>query len=91
MCLGVPARIVSVGDDVLRTGRVDFGGVSREVSLAYVPEAGIGDYVIVHVGFAIARIDEEEARAIVALLGEMESRAILDGMLETETVSSVAE
>ena len=69
MCLAVPGKIVSVSrnevggaeESLSRTGRVSFGGVVKEVSLAYVPEAEVGDYVIVHVGFAISVVDEEEA------------------------------
>lgn len=69
MCLAVPGKVVAVdGDSELRMARVDFGGVTREACLAYVPEARIGDYVLVHVGFAIATIDEQSAReALVAL------------------------
>jgi len=63
MCLAVPGMILSIAGDepILRTGRVDFGGVVKEINLAYTPEAAAGDYVLVHVGFAIAVIDEEEA------------------------------
>jgi hydrogenase expression/formation protein HypC len=63
MCLAVPGKIVSAsGDDPLtRVAKVSFGGVIKEVSLAYVPEAGVDDYVIVHAGFALSRIDEAEA------------------------------
>ena len=72
MCLGVPARILSADDGgLLRMGQVDFGTVSREVCLAYVPEANVGDYVIVHAGFAISQLDEEEARESLSLLGEL--------------------
>ncbi|HID89166.1 MAG TPA: HypC/HybG/HupF family hydrogenase formation chaperone [Anaerolineales bacterium] len=72
MCLGIPGRIVEVDDNpLMRMGKVDFGGVTREVCLAYVPEAQVGDYVIVHVGFAISRIDEEEAEETLRLLAEM--------------------
>jgi hydrogenase expression/formation protein HypC len=72
MCLGIPGKITAVREDTfLRTGTVDFGGVSRDVCLAYVPEAQVGDYVIVHVGFAINMLDEEEAQATLALLREM--------------------
>ena len=61
------------GDDALmRTGQVSFGGVVKEVSLAYVPEAGLGDYVIVHVGFALSKVDEEEARQVFAYLKQMD-------------------
>jgi hydrogenase expression/formation protein HypC len=63
MCLGVPGRIVEITHEApLRTGRVDFGGIAKDVCLFYVPEAQPGDYVLVHVGFALSRIDEEEAR-----------------------------
>ncbi len=73
MCLAVPGKIVSVtGDDPLsRTGKIDFGGILKEASLAYVPEANVGDYVIVHVGFAISRLDEEEAAKVFEYLREM--------------------
>jgi len=71
MCLGVPARIVETQDGgLLRMGKVDFGGISREVCLAYVPEADVGDYVIVHAGFAISRLDEVEAQETLDLLLE---------------------
>src|SRR5512137_429248 len=74
MCLAVPGRITSIsGDDpLMRTGKVDFSGVLKEVSLAYVPEAKVGDYVIVHVGFALSRVDEEEAKQVFEYLREME-------------------
>ncbi len=73
MCLAIPGRILSVtGDDpVIRIGKVDFGGVAKEINLAYVPEARIGDYVLVHVGFALTVIDEAEADRIFALLREV--------------------
>jgi hydrogenase expression/formation protein HypC len=74
MCLGIPGKIVEIWgeeDQFLCMGKVDFGGISREVSLAYVPEAKIGDYVIVHVGFALHTIDEEEAHETLALFKEI--------------------
>lgn len=63
MCLAVPGRVLSVSGDepVVRIGRVDFGGVVKEINLAFAPEATVGDYVLVHVGFAITMIDEAEA------------------------------
>lgn len=71
MCLGVPGRITQVQEnDLMRMGKVDFGGVTREVSLAYVPEAQIGDYVIVHAGFAISQLDEAEALETLELMVE---------------------
>ncbi len=73
MCLAVPGRILSIeGDDpVLRAGRVDFAGIVKRVNLSYVPEAAVGDYVLVHVGFAISTVDEAEARQVFAYLKEM--------------------
>jgi hydrogenase expression/formation protein HypC len=73
MCLAVPGQIQSVwGDEpLLRTGKVDFGGVIKEVSLAYVPEAKVGDYVIVHVGVALNTLDPEEARLTLDYLRQM--------------------
>jgi hydrogenase expression/formation protein HypC len=70
MCLAIPGKILAVtGDDLLlRTGRVSFGGAVKEVNLAYVPEARVGDYVIVHVGFAISLLDEAEAARVWAAL-----------------------
>ncbi|HSK71989.1 MAG TPA: HypC/HybG/HupF family hydrogenase formation chaperone [Pyrinomonadaceae bacterium] len=73
MCLAVPGKIISIeGDDaVFRRGRVNFGGIVKDVSLAYVPEAKPGDYVVVHVGFALSIVDEEEARKVFEYLREM--------------------
>jgi hydrogenase expression/formation protein HypC len=72
MCLAVPGRVLDIAStDAMRTARVDFSGVVRPVCLAYVPEAEVGDYVLVHVGFAISRIDEETARETWAILAEM--------------------
>ena len=74
MCLGVPGRVTEVAENAqgMLMGRVDFGGVGKEVCLAYVPEVKVGDYVIVHVGFAISVIGEEEAAETFALLRQME-------------------
>jgi len=74
MCLAVPGRIESIsGDDpIVRMAKVSFGGVVKDVSLAYVPEAVVGDYVIVHVGFALNRLDEDEARKVFEILNELE-------------------
>lgn len=66
MCLAVPAKIISINttdNELLRTGNVDFSGVQKEISLAYVPEAVVDDYVIVHAGFALSVLDKEEALA----------------------------
>ena len=64
-------------DPLFRTGQVDFGGIRKEVSLAYVPEAHIGDYVIVHVGFAIGQLDENEANKVFEYLRQMDELADL--------------
>ncbi len=66
MCLSVPAELLSMseGAPMSRTGKVSFGGVIKEISLAFVPEARVGNFVLVHVGFAISVIDEEEARFV---------------------------
>jgi hydrogenase expression/formation protein HypC len=73
MCLAIPGGILSVsGDDpILRIGRVDFGGVSKQINLAYTPEARIDDYVLVNVGFALTVISEIEAQRTLAYLREM--------------------
>ncbi|MFH2036618.1 MAG: HypC/HybG/HupF family hydrogenase formation chaperone [Candidatus Zixiibacteriota bacterium] len=63
MCLAIPGKIISIdsAEDIMRCGKVDFGGVTKTINLAFVPEAGIDDYILVHAGFAIGRINEEEA------------------------------
>jgi hydrogenase expression/formation protein HypC len=73
MCLAVPGKLLSItGEDpLLRTGRVSFGGVVKAVNLAYLPEARVGDYVLVHVGFALSRVDEAEALQTLADLQQM--------------------
>jgi len=73
MCLGIPGEVVEIiGDDALtRMGKVSFGGVIREVCLAGVPEAEVGAYVIVHAGYALSTLDEEEANQVFDYLGEM--------------------
>jgi hydrogenase expression/formation protein HypC len=80
MCLAVPGKILSItGEDLLRMSRVSFGGTVKEVNLAYVPEARIGDFVLVHIGFAISKIDEDEAKKVFEYLKEM-------GELEAEGI-----
>jgi hydrogenase expression/formation protein HypC len=72
MCLAVPGKIISInGEGLNRMGRVSFAGVVKETSLAYVPEAQIGDYVIVHVGFALSKVDAEEAQHVFSYLEAM--------------------
>ena len=72
MCLGVPGKVVEIYEtDGLKMGKIDFGGVQREACLAYVPEIGVGDYTVIHVGFAISQLSEEEARATLEILEEL--------------------
>lgn len=84
MCLGIPGRIIDIRDDSgLAMGTVDFGGVRREVCLAYVTgEVKPEDYVVVHVGFAISRVDEAEAKRTFEVLREMSQLDELDWMRE---------
>ena len=74
MCLAIPGELVEItgGDDLMRLGRVSFGGVLKEVSLAYTPEAKLGNYVLVHVGFAIQTINQEEAQRTLDLIRELQ-------------------
>jgi len=75
MCLGIPGKIVLIVDERgLRMGEIDFGGVTRKVCLAYVPEAVVGDYAIVHAGFAISTVDEKEAARTLELAREIETQ-----------------
>ena len=72
MCLGVPGKIVEKYDSGgLKMGKIDFGGVTREACLEYVPEAELGDYAVIHVGFAISLLSEQEAQETLALLREI--------------------
>jgi hydrogenase expression/formation protein HypC len=89
MCLAVPGRIMSIeGDDeILRAGRVNFGGIVKQVNLSYVPEAKVDDYVIVHVGFAISIVDEAEAVQVFEYLKSIDE--LKD--LEEEYLKSLAE
>ena len=85
MCLGVPGKIVEIYEtEGLRMGKIDFGGITREACLAYVPETEVGDYTIIHVGFAISRLSEEEARATLEILNEIadidEELGVVDGI-----------
>ncbi len=72
MCLAIPGRVLSIsGSGAVRTGRVSFGGIVKEVNLAYVPQAAVGDYVMVHVGFALSVVDEAEAVRTLDYLKQM--------------------
>jgi hydrogenase expression/formation protein HypC len=86
MCLAVPGKLLSVSGagDVMRTGRVDFGGVIKEINLAFAPEAEVGDYVLVHVGFAITVIDEAEAARVFEHLREIDELSNVESELSPE-------
>lgn len=73
MCLGVPAKVIEIsgGDPLLRTGKVSCGGIVRQIHLAGCPEVKAGDYVVVHAGFAISRLDEAEAARVFGYLREI--------------------
>jgi hydrogenase expression/formation protein HypC len=89
MCLAVPGKIVSIEgqDQIMRAGRVNFGGIVKEVNLSYVPEAKVNDYVIVHVGFALSIVDEKEALQVFEYLKSMNELKELEG----ESVSGIDE
>ena len=80
MCLAIPGKIESISgpDLLLRMGKVNFGGIIKEASLAYVPEAAIGDYVLVHVGFALSRVDEDEALKVFEYLKQIDELSQLE-------------
>ncbi len=92
MCLGIPGKVVEINDGPLKMARVDFGGVRKEACLEYVPETQIGDYVIVHVGFAISRIDEEEALRTLEMLRMIDELALEQelGAMPDEPAGEVA-
>lgn len=82
MCLAIPGQICVIeGEGLDRTGKVNFGGIQKQVSLAYTPDAKIGDYVLVHVGFALQVVDEDEAQQVFHYLREMDEL----GEIEDET------
>ena len=80
MCLGVPGKVVEISEDPsgVVMGKVDFSGIVKEVCLAYVPEAKLGDYVVVHVGFAISVVGEDEAQEVFEFLRQMDELAELE-------------
>ena len=80
MCLGIPGKVIEItpDPDAFTLGKVDFGGIVKGVNLAYVPEVKIGDYVIVHVGFAISVLNEEEAQETFHYLEQMDKLADLE-------------
>lgn len=81
MCLGIPGKVVEIYEaHGTRMGKVDFSGIQKEVCLAYLPEIAVGDYTIIHVGFAITRLDEASALETLALFNQM-------GLLEEELLA----
>ncbi len=84
MCLAIPGKIVNIGhrEDEMIMGKVSFGGLEKEVCLSYVPDVKVGDFVIVHVGFAISKIDDDEARRVFDYLEQMG---------ETEEIKTISE
>ncbi len=86
MCLAIPGKVEGiVGDDpITRMGRINFGGVIKEASLAYVPAVQVGDYVIVHVGLALSKVDEDEAHKVFEYLKRMEELDELKAEAETK-------
>jgi len=89
MCLAIPGLVLSISghEQLMRMGQVKFGGITKEVSLAYVPEAKVGDYVIVHVGFAISILNEAEANRVFEYLREMDELQELEPNYEARIMS----
>ena len=95
MCLGIPGKLLEILErDSLPMGKVEFGGIVKDICLAYVPEVQVGEYVLVHVGFAISRIDEEEAQEIfsyiqqIGELSELEDDALPAGAVDPSAEKS---
>ena len=89
MCLAIPGKVLEIEEaGPLRSARVQFGGIVRQVSLNFVPEAGLGDYVMVHVGFAISRVDELEAERTYQALKELDQLTELDSPVVDEIDSA---
>ena len=85
MCLGVPGKVLEVFErDDLPMGKIEFGGIVKEACLAYTPEVAVGDYVLVHVGFALSRIDEEEAQEIFTYLDEIHAAGLAEELAGDE-------
>ncbi len=85
MCLAIPGKVIEAFDQQgMRMAKVEFGGIVREACLEYVPEAQVGDYVLVHVGFAISRVDEEEAQRTYRLLEELDQLTELSAPVADE-------
>ncbi len=95
MCLGIPGKIIEIyQQNDLRMGKVDFGGVIRETCLAYVPEARVGDYTIVHVGFALNLIDEKEALETLDLMDQINTFNLendVEGRIDRDKISATGD
>lgn len=96
MCLAIPGQVLEVFEaQGTRMGRVDFGGITKEICLAYVPEATVGDYTIVHAGFALSRVDEQQALQSLATFRELglleEELGLLDEELGVEPEAACAD
>jgi hydrogenase expression/formation protein HypC len=91
MCLAIPGKVIeSFEHRGLRMAKVQFGGITREACLEYVPETRVGEYVLVHVGFAISRVDEEEARRTYELLESMDQLTELNAPVVDDTMGESA-
>ena len=89
MCLGIPGKVVAItGEGVSRTGKVDFDGILKDVNLAYVPDIDVGDYTIVHVGFAITKLDEQSAHETLDLIRQLD---VLETELDPEAALAAEE
>ncbi len=88
MCLGIPGKVIAISDiDGVRMGKVDFDGIVKDVCLSYLPDIQVGDYTIVHVGFAITQLDEQSAKETLALFHEL---GILDEELRQDDEEATA-
>ena len=89
MCLAIPGKVLELFEsDGMPMGKVEFGGIVKEACLSYTPEAQVGDYVIVHVGFAISRIDEAEAHEIFSYLAQIDEAVLADAGLADDAAPS---
>ena len=89
MCLGVPGKITDIYENNgMKMGKVDFGGVTRETCLDFVPEAEIGDYTVIHVGFAISLLSEEEAQKTLEMLREIDALGEELGLYDEQPAGS---
>ena len=95
MCLAVPGKVISITDptehngtsSLWRTGKVSFGGIIKEISLAYVPEVQVNDYVIVHVGFALSIVDPDEAEQTLLYLSQLQAISSDDNFLDVNPIA----